>query len=215
MFVLVLVAIFNLGASNLDLVPVIVQGPEGVTLLPGDEMHLSCLVKAYPPPTAKIMKISPYEELNSLEEFTETSLEQDVSLLGNMVEEDSVIEVKVLQIVDSKDSGWYRCLAINDHGQDSRDCYVEVLDPYTSPQSWEQGSSEPRDHDMARDPPFFSETDELRTEIAPTLVSETAPSYPALVSETTRSPTLVSETESPPTQAAVTESQTPYYFKLW
>ena len=39
-------------------------------------MHLSCLVKAYPPPTAKIMKISPYEELNSLEEFTESLLDQ-------------------------------------------------------------------------------------------------------------------------------------------
>jgi len=110
---------------QLDLVPVIVDaGPDTVSLISGDTLILSCIVRAYPPPTAKIIKLSE-DSFNSVDD--EHDIDLDFDITSNDAE-DTLIEVTLTQRAGVQDSGWYRCKATNPHGEAHEDYYVEVFE---------------------------------------------------------------------------------------
>ncbi|KAL5264845.1 hypothetical protein ACHWQZ_G005800 [Mnemiopsis leidyi] len=107
-----------------DLVPVIVEaGPGTVSLISGDTLILSCIVRAYPPPTAKIIKLNE-DTLNSVDDNHDLDLDLDINTNDP---EDTLIEVTLTQRASVEDSGWYRCKATNQHGEAHEDYYVEVF----------------------------------------------------------------------------------------
>ena len=59
------------GCGKETLAPEILDGPVGSILLAGDELELFCTVRGNPPPTARIMKLSAFENSLEVEDYTE------------------------------------------------------------------------------------------------------------------------------------------------
>ncbi|XP_063676760.1 titin homolog [Bolinopsis microptera] len=177
----------------LDLVPVIVEaGPGTVSLISGDTMILSCIVRAYPPPTAKIIKLSE-DSFNSVD--NEDDIELDFDITSNNAE-DTLIEVTLTQLASVEDSGWYRCRATNPHGEAHEDYYVEVFEN----EATFYGTGE-------LVPILPVEINDLLDDLVTDPVTDPASTTPELV---TTGP-LTTETEA----SEEVSSPTPYYMRLF
>jgi len=148
---------------EVDFVPVIVDSGQSImTFLSGDTMVLSCVVKAYPTPVAKIIKLS--EDSNDTDEDDQWRLlDQELDFVSNVVG-DSIIEVTLTQTVSPSDSGWYRCKTENLHGHAHSDTFVEVLQSFTSEGGFEYITTEAPLEDMGGVTMEWATEDEFKTE---------------------------------------------------
>jgi len=174
---------------QLDLVPVIVEaGPDTVSLISGDTLFLTCIVRAYPPPTAKIIKLSE-DSLNSVDG---EHIDLDFDITSNDAE-DTLIEVTLTQRASVEDSGWYRCSATNPHGEAHEDYYVEVF--------------ENESQFYGIDDPILSPVDDV--------IDDVTTGFVQVTSSTTEEPMTTGPMTTETEGTESTDPTTPYYMKFF